>query len=350
MIKNLGELDKENEYVIFMNSPEAVNFVAPGNNFRVVKVEVPHYSVAEQIKLPGKLWREKLDLIHFTHFNAPLAYRGRSVVTIHDLTLEKYPGKMRRGIISKVGYKLIMRDVVKKSEKIFTVSEYTKKDLREILGVREEKMTVTYNGVGEEFGPVEDEGARAGIRKRYGLDKPFLLYTGVWGTHKNLVRLVQVYKKLLEEGREVLLVMTGKGDGGEGEVSEEIRRLGLEKAVKWVGMVPEEDLRGLYSMAEMYVFPSLYEGFGLPPLEAMASGTAVVASNRSSIPEVCGEGNALYFDPENTEEVKKQIEKVLDDTDLREELIKKGKEWVKRYRWEETAKKTWEGYKEVLKA
>lgn len=349
IIKHLAEMESENEYVIFLNDPQYGVFIEPNERFKKVLVNAKHYSLAEQTKFLQKIKGEKLDLMHFTHFNAPMFYKGKSIVTIHDLTLEMYPGKKMTNLFFRMGYNLILKNIVSHSEKILTVSKHTKSDLMNIMGVKEEKIKVTYNGISPEFCPEKNEEIKARIKKEYGLDRPYFLYTGVWRTHKNLKRLVEAFAVLRKKyGQDVLLVLTGKPDSIYSEIPQTIKKLGLEEYVKRVGLVPEEELPGLYSMASAYCFPSLYEGFGLPPLEAMACGTPVVASLASSIPEVCGERNAFYFDPLNTDEIAESMYKVLTDEESAEENVKNGLEQVKKFDWKNTTSQTLEAYKEIL--
>ncbi len=348
LIQHLAELDQENQYVIFLNDPQYNYFKVPNERFKKVRVNARHYSLSEQTKFLRAIQKEKLDLMHFTHFNAPLFYTGKTVVTIHDLILEFFPGKKMTSLFYRWGYKATIKRAVNHADHIFTVSEHTAKDLQEIMGTDRNKITVTHNGLGGEFHPTTDENLMKRVSEEYKLDRPFLLYTGVWRTHKNLVRLIEAFAKLRNEmGDDVLLVLTGKPDPIYDEVPATIEKLGLAKYVRRVGLVSEEDLIALYGMANAYVFPSMYEGFGMPPLEAMACGTPVVTSNTSSMPEVCGE-SALYFDPYDVDEMANQIHEVLHNKKLREKLVEGGLERIKQFSWDECTKKTLQAYRRIL--
>lgn len=347
LIRHLAELDTENQYVIFLNDPQYNQFKIPNERFKKVLVNARHYSLAEQTKFLRAIQREKLDLMHFTHFNAPLLYMGKTVVTIHDLILEFFPGKKMTSPLYRWGYKATLRRAVDHAEHIFTVSEHTAEDLQKILGTSRDKITVTYNGLGEEFHPLTDESLAKRVREEYKLDRGFLLYTGVWRTHKNLVRLLEAFAKVRNEGEDILLVMTGKPDPVYDEVPKTIEKLGLAQYIRRVGLVSEEDLIALYGLAQAYVFPSMYEGFGMPPLEAMACGTPVVTSNTSSMPEVCGE-NALYFDPYNIDEMAEKIHEILHNQELRERLVRDGLVRIKKFNWRDCAEKTLNIYKKIL--
>jgi len=347
LIRYLAELDTENEYVIFLNDPQYNQFVVPNERFTKVLVNARHYSFAEQTKFLLMIQREKLDLMHFTHFNAPLLYNGKTVVTIHDLILEFFPGKKMTSPLYRLGYRATIKRAVNHASHIFTVSEHTAKDLQEIMHTPREKITVTYNGLGAEFAPIQDENLAKKVRAEYKLDRPFLLYTGVWRTHKNLVRLVEAFAKVREMGDDVLLVLTGRPDLIYNEVPKAIERLNMVPFVRRVGLVSEENLIALYGLAGAYTFPSMYEGFGMPPLEAMACGTPVTTSNTSSMPEVCGE-DALYFDPYDVPDMANKIHQILNDTKLRDKLVRGGFERVKKFSWRDCAEKTLAQYQKVL--
>lgn len=187
LVRNLAKHDEKNEYVLFFNSPEYERFAPARANFRKVLVNAKHYSYAEQSVFYRKIKAEKLDLMHFTHFNAPLLYGGVSVVTIHDLTLSYFPGKKMRGLFQRAAYHTVLRRTVRQARKVIAVSQNTKKDLIELLAVPEKKIRVVYEGVAEEIGPIKDAARIAEVRRRYSLPADFLLYTGVWRSHKNLL-------------------------------------------------------------------------------------------------------------------------------------------------------------------
>jgi len=337
---------KDIDWVIFMNEPEYSEFKVP-ENVKKVLVNAHHYSLAEQIKFLKILNKEKCDLVHFTHFNAPIFYKRKFITTIHDTTISFYPGKKMNSWWRKLAYNKVIKHTVNGAEQIITVSANTKKDVIKLFNIDPQKITKIWNGIGDEFHEVSDLEKKT-VREKFGLGKEFLLYTGNWREHKNLVRLLRAFKKVLETGHSPLqLVITGKKDPYYPEVLATIEELELKDKVKLLGLVSEEDLVRLYNTASIYVFPSLYEGFGLPPLEAMRCGTPVVASNVSAIPEVCGEA-VLYFDPEDISDMAKKIRLLLEDKNLQEELINKGYEWVKQFSWDKCAEKTLEIYSEIL--
>ncbi len=347
----LIKLDRGNEYVLFFNDPEFEKFSTPNPHVKKVLVNAPHYSLAEQWKFLRFLNREKLDLMHFTHFNAPILYRKPFVVTIHDLTLSFFPGKKMTSPVHRVAYQLTLGNAVKSAREIIAVSQNTSKDLQNLFKVPAEKISVVYEGVNENFQHAKFSSEKtAQVKIKYGLNKPYLLYTGVWRSHKNLSNLLESFKILKDEyGFDGYLVITGRHDPLYApEIMEKAASYKIESDVIFTGLVEDVDLIPLYKGALLYVFPSLYEGFGLPPLEAMACGVPVAASNSSCIPEICGEGNAIFFNPLNVRNMAEKIFEVISRTTLREELIKRGLERVKAFSWDKMAKETLEIYNNIL--
>jgi glycosyltransferase involved in cell wall biosynthesis len=342
------------EWVIFLNEPEYSKYTFP-SHVKKVLVNAPHYSFAEQVKFLKLLNQEKCDLVHFTHFNAPLLYRGKFVTTIHDTTISFYPGKKMNSWWRKLAYNFVIRHAIGKAKKVITVSDNTKRDVEKLFNTPSNKIQTVHNGIGNEFHPVE-EIEKQTVKQKLALTENFLLYTGNWREHKNLVRLLQSFKKILEQAKKsdgpaslknLQLVITGKPDPYYPEVTQTIEQLELQNAVKLVGLVEQEDLIRLYGAAKMYVFPSLYEGFGLPPLEAMQCLTPVVASRISAIPEVCG--NAVqYFDPKDIDDMSTQILKVLLNEEMQSDLIKKGESQIKKFSWDRASNETLKIYQSVL--
>ncbi|MDP2691142.1 MAG: glycosyltransferase family 1 protein [bacterium] len=337
LIKNLMNLDQTNHYILYFNSEEYDDFVCPNERWEKRLVTIPHYSLAEQTKFLKVLNREQIDLMYFPHFNAPIRYKKPFVVTIHDLTLHHYPNKSyhprwsAKKSLQIAVYRFIMGRVLKHARKIIAVSDNTRQDLiREYL-IPEEKIVKILEGVPESFQQASEEQLDR-VRNTYAITKPYLLYTGVWRSHKNLLNLIQAFHQLLKRGHDIQLVLTGKKDPSYPEIPKLIEDLDLKNEVILTGFVSEEDLIALNSGARVFVFPSLYEGFGLPPLEAMQLGVPVACSKNSSLPEVCGDA-ALYFDPHQKDDMVRQIELLLIDEALRDEMIRRGHENLKRFSW-----------------
>lgn len=344
LIRHLGAADKKNEYVIFLRKEAYDSFIPPTERFSKVLADFPHYSFAEQISFLKLLNSQNLDLMHFAHFNAPLFYKRPYVVTIHDLTLSFFPGKKMNNFFRRLAYRLVLKNVTRKAKRIIAVSENTKKDLIKLIGVPEERIQVIYHGVNPDFAK-PSKTSRPDLMKKLGLQKPYFLYTGVWRDHKNITGLIEAFNQVNAElGHQYSLVITGRHNPSYHEIPDLVRDLHLEEEVHLVGLVSEDDLRSLYQYALAYVYPSFYEGFGLPPLEAMQCSTPVMASNQASIPEVCGEGNALYFDPYREEDIREKLRLIATDGSLRQRLVNRGLERIKMFDWKKTAEQTLEVY------
>jgi glycosyltransferase involved in cell wall biosynthesis len=352
LIAGLAQQDEQNEYVLFMRPEQAANFRLPARNFRVVAVTASHYSLAEQTSFLAALWRERLDLMHFTHFNTPLLYTGRTVVTIHDLTLHRYGGRKLVSPLHRLAYHAVLRRAVSHAERILTVSRHTAHDLVSLLGTPSAKITTVYNGVGPEFRPTKNRKTlQAKLARKYKLTGDFLLYTGVWREHKNLPGLLRAVALLRSKyGWQGQLVITGRDDPLYGpELKALIQTLGLTNTIRFVGLVPERDLIALYQTARVFVFPSFYEGFGLPLLEAMACGTVVACSRTSSLPEVAGRGGAVFFDPAQPSDMARQIHRAWSDAVLRRRLATQGIRRAQQFRWETLASETLAAYRKAVK-
>jgi len=352
LLQNFIKLNEKegspHNFVLFMNNPEYREFDAP-KNVKKVLVNAKHYSFAEQTSFLLKLWKEKLDIVHFPHFNIPLLYRKPYIVTIHDLTLSIFPGQKMTKFYHRIAYNLVIKNAVKRAKKIIAVSENTKADIIKYLKVKDKKITVIYNGVSDNFKFLHDQTDINKTLKKYKITKQFFLYTGVWRNHKNLPRLIKAFHILKTKNHmELQLVITGKSDPHYPEVKNAVEKFRLEEDVIFPGMLNETELNHLYNGALTYVFPSFYEGFGLPPLEAMRCGTPVVASNSSSVPEICGIENAMFFDPYSAEDMVAKIMKLYTDPGLQAELIVRGLERSSKFSWETSAEKTYEIITESL--
>ena len=335
-----NKLDKPHQLVLFFNKPEFKKFKEV-ENVKKVLVDAKHYSFAEQTKFLFKLNKEKLDIVHFPHFNVPIFYRRPYVVTIHDLTLNFFPGQKMTKFYHRLAYNLTIKNATKRAKKIIAISKNTKKDLIEILNIDPKKIEIVYNGIDERFKLIQDASIFKKTLKKYKISKQFLLYTGVWRNHKNLPRLLKAFKMLKEEKNlDLQLVITGKEDPHYPEVKKTVKKLDLTEDIIFPGLVDDEELIHLYNAAFIFVFPSLYEGFGLPPLESMRCGTPVAASNISSIPEVCGEENAVYFDPYSATDIAEKIYSLYIDTAKQAELVEKGIKHSAKLSWTTTAEQT----------
>jgi hypothetical protein len=356
VVDNVIAMDKENEYIIFLSQDNFEEFRA---NERVKKVLAPvrWYTLAEQILMPFYIWREKLDLIHFPHFNVPIFTPIKFVVTVHDLILTKFSTVRATTLspffykIKNFSYKIVIWLAVKRAQIVITVSQFTKDDIISQFKVSPQKVRVTYEGVAS-FQPEKTEKNICDDKKvllGYNIRDPFLLYVGNAYPHKNLEGLVSVFYSLHKKNKNLSLVLVGKKDYFYSRVEEFTKKYWIKNSpIVFPGFVPDEKLAILFRNALTYVFPSFYEGFGLPPIEAMAHGCPVVSSDKSSLPEILGEA-AVYFNPEDKEEMFNCIEEIMNDEKLRLSLIEKGYKQIKNYSWKKCAVETLAIYKMVLK-
>ena len=347
LLLQLSRIDQATEFVLLCREQDQSLSERLGPNFRAVPETARPYSVGEQVRVPIALRRERIDLFHAPHYVLPPLVHCRSVVTIHDcihLIFPQYlPGRMAHAYARATIWMATRR-----ADRILTVSEASKSDILRRFRVPADKIVVTYNAIDAGFlaEPSEEEFARA--RERYQLTNPFILYVGNIKPHKNLERLIDAFDRVRRQGFDNLsLVIIGDQISRYQGLRRAVHRHKLHKHVRFLGFVPIETLAVLYRLAALFVFPSLYEGFGLPPLEAMACGTPVVTSNASSMPEVVGEA-AFLVDPYDADSIADGMRQVLTNADLRATLVERGFERAKMYSWERSVRRIREIYSEVI--
>ena len=358
IVDNVIKLDKDNEYVIFLRKENFNDFRSDSQNVKKVLADVRWYSLAEQILMPYYISRERLDLMHFPHFNVPVFCFTKFVITIHDLILTKFPTTRATTLgpmlykVKNMAYRFVIWFGMKRAKRIFAVSKFTKDDIVNNFKVNKEKIEVTYEGVAN-LDKHNNEHNDKEVLSEYGINSPFLLYVGNAYPHKNLEGLARVFSEILDDEKDLNLVMVGKEDYFYTRIMNYAEGLGLwnregsSNKIIFPGYVPDEKLEILFKNARAYVFPSFYEGFGIPPLEAMSKGCPVVSSNKTCMPEVLGD-SAIYFNPDNEEEMREQIKKIVKDGELRDKLIKRGYNQIQKYSWKKCAKQTLDSYIEVL--
>lgn len=348
LIKHMAALDTRHQFVVFMNNPQFADFTPPNERWTKVLADTQHYSIKEQTHYARILNKADVDLIHFTHFNAPLLYRKPSIVTIHDLTLTLYPGAKMRSPLRRFAYQQTINSIAHRSKQIIAVSHKTKDDIVHFLRVSPHKISVIYEAASENFIVLPKEYASQKIsdcKNQYAITGDYLLYTGVWRSHKNLINLLRAFSLLKNKyafaGQ---LVITGKEDPYYPEVRATVASLQLTNAVRFTGLVSEENLVTLFNGALAYVLPSLYEGFGLPILEAFACGIPVACSWSSCLPEIAGEGNALLFDPHDPTDIAKKLSLLVASSELRSTLRERGLIRNKDFSWAKMARETLQLY------
>ena len=348
LVEQLATIDQDTEYVLLCRPEDQERLRALGRNFRPVVETARPYSIAEQVKIPIALKRENVDLFHAPHYVLPPLIHCRSVVTIHDCIHLMFP----QYLPGRTAYAYARASIwmaTKRADRILTVSETSKSDILRRFRVPADKITVVYNAIDERLRMVPRPEDFERVRARYQLKDPFALYVGNIKPHKNLERLIDAFDRVRRDpGNENLkLVIIGDQLTKYQGLRRAVHRHKLYKHVRFFGFVPLETLAVLYRLASVFVFPSLYEGFGLPPLEALASGTPVVTSNASSLPEVVGDA-AVLVDPYDADSIAEGMRKVLTDPVLRESLREKGLARANDYSWAQSIQQIHQVYMDVL--
>ncbi len=344
LIRALAEVDDHNRYTIFLAKAEAAEewrngFARQFPNFEIRLLPEPTPLVRVPLALAFELRRRPVDVLH-VQYTAPPFCTVPVVATIHDLAFEHLPETFtRRGSMQ---LKLTVRRTARQAARIATVSEYSRQDLLRTYRLAPEKVAVTYNGIESHFTPQPTSpGEAEEICQRFGIHRDFLLAVGSLQPRKNLIRLIRAYAKLRGEnpGLAPQLVIVGRKLWLADEIFTEVRRQRWAEDVILTGYVTDEDLPKLYRTATAFVYPSLFEGFGLPPVEAMACGTPVITSNNSSLPEVVGNA-AVLIDACDERALADALLQIVNDQPLRARLREQGIEQAKKYTWRDAAEKT----------
>lgn len=352
LVWQLQKIDKENDYVLFVNkgsSREALQI--SGQKIKLVETDIRWHTIAEQVQFPKLLKKEQLDLVHFPYFSVPVRYDRPFVITIHDLIINHFPTGKASTLpfpvynLKHLGYQFVMKQSAKKAKKIMTVSEATKQEIIDHLNAPEDKIVVTHEGVDE---MVSSSKYQVVSIKKEKLDTSYLLhntkyflYVGNAYPHKNLEMLVDAFGSVVQSHPAVKLFLVGKEDFFYKRIKQRVQVSGLNKSVIFKGNVSDEELTALYTSAVALVAPSLMEGFGLPPLEAMARNCTVVVSSIAAHKEVCADA-ASYFNPYEKDSLVNVLEEALAKHESAEYAVKRkrGAERVKRFSWEKMARQT----------
>ena len=346
LLRQLARIDHDTEYILLCGEADMGVAAQLGPNFRGVLEPSPNYSIREQIHVPWVLRRERPDLYHAPHYVLPASVSCNSVVTIHDCIHLMFP----QYLPNRAAYayaRAQMWTAAHRSDCILTVSDASKRDILHLFNIPPEKIVVVYNAIDAHFSVTPPADAVGRVRERYQLNHRFVLYVGNIKPHKNLVRLIEAFNELRTgELEDLKLLIIGDEISKLPALRRAVHRHKLHKHVRFLGYVPDDQLAVLYRLAAVFVFPSLYEGFGLPPLEAMASGTPVVVSNVSSLPEVVGDA-AVLVDPHDVGSIVDGLRLVLTDPARAEEMRRKGLERAREFSWERSVARTLEVYKRV---
>jgi glycosyltransferase involved in cell wall biosynthesis len=348
LIDRLSERDKTDSYTILLRKKYFNQLNLPGN-WKKVLADYRHYTVIEQMRLPLIILKEKPDLIHFPHFNVPVFCPKPYVVTVHDLLMHRQKGKEATTLnpfiysFKRYFYRYVFDNAVRKARKIIVPSETVKKEVVSFYKISKEKIAVTYEGVEQ----INEENFSCGVTNKYNIKKPYFIYAGNAYPHKNLDRVIEAVKMLNKKSGEKVnfVFVTSRNIFGK-RLEAKIKLMKAGNYIKVLGYIPDADLFSLYRLSEAFVFPSLSEGFGLPGLEAMCSGTICLASNIDIFKEIYKD-KVIYFEPLKTDSIAKAMEKALTmKPEVRNEMIKNGKEFVKVYSWDKMAQQTLKVYED----
>lgn len=302
----------------------------------------------ENMALPRLLGRGNVDVLHIPGFAGPRMTKNiKKVVTVHDLIGIIYPGNLAP--VSRFYWRTWLPACVKSADLIISVSENTKRDMIRLLNIPERKIRVIYSAAHESFRPIQNSQSLREHIKKYGIDSKYILTVSTIEPRKNMVNLIKAFAVYLNSsaGQDISLVIVGKKGWGYNECVKAALEAGLEDNVIFCDYIDEKDLPIIYNLAELFIFPSFYEGFGLPVLEAMSCGTPTICSNTSSLPELTGDA-AILIDPLDNAAMTDAINHVLSDEAFRDKLSGKGLERSARFSWDQTAQETVKVYHEAM--
>ena len=346
LVGQLARIDHETDYVLLCRRDDEGLATTLGENFRTVAQGAPNYSVREQLMVPLSLGRSGATLFHAPHYVLPPLTPCRAIVTIHDCIHLRFPQYLPNRLAYGYAWAQIW-SATRRARRVLTVSQASKQDIVRFFDVPETKITVIPNAIDERFRQPPADADLVRVRERYQLPDRFIMYAGNVKPHKNLERLIEAFVTVRRRGFDDLgLLLTGSEVSRYAMLRRAVHRHNLHKHVRFLGYQTTETLAVLYRLADVFVFPSLYEGFGLSPLEAIASGTPVVASNVSSLPEVLGDA-AILVEPLEAESIADGITQVLEDDDLRADLRRKGLARASRFSWEQSVKQVRRIYQEI---
>lgn len=346
MIEQFAALDQRNQYTLYMTEPEAFDrYDGRWPNFEVRRV------LAQKSRIMRYLFSFNTQLrlhpadIFFVQFNAPPFTPCKIVTSIHDLSFEHLPETFKWR--SHTQMKITIRRTARNAAHIVTCSEYSRRDIIDTYKIAPEKVTTIPLAAADWFHPVTDEVALASVRKKYELPGDFILGVGSVQPRKNLVRLIEAYSMLSDTSDLPPLILVGRKAWLFEDSLKAAIEHGVEDKVRFTDFVPDEDLPALYTLSTCFVYPSFFEGFGIPPLEAMQCGSPVITGNRTSLPEVVGDAGILV-DPFDVTSIADAMDRVLKGTDLRADLRRKGFERAKLFSWERAARETLDIFEKVM--
>ncbi|KAA0207046.1 glycosyltransferase family 1 protein [Candidatus Uhrbacteria bacterium] len=347
VIQGMKELPEaaRHEFWLYTNDPLKNGLATGPSNWKERRLPWPPKYLWTQARLSWEMVRRAPGVLFVPAHVLPAVSPKKSVVTIHDVGFKRFPEVYKK--IQVAYHEITTRDIVRRRARIITVSEFCKREIVELYGADPEKIFVTPLGLDHERFVPQVASRKSQVAEKYGIKGPYLLFVGRIDKKKNLPVLVKAFDMIADEYPEIELVLAGTFSGPSGlattgaeDLKRVIRHSKFAARIKLLGYLDEADKPALLSAAAAYVQPSIYEGFGLPPLEAMACGTPAICANAASLPEVIGKGNALFFAPKHPDELAEAIRNLLASDELRRELVEKGLARAKEYDWRRTAAET----------
>jgi glycosyltransferase involved in cell wall biosynthesis len=353
VVRTLAQLDGDSEYFLIGSPHKVAECGALPPNFHTVELAGGDDTLQGSLDFRAIVKRLECDVVHIPHlFWIPRGLSCPYVLTVHDL-LEHMYGSRNASSLRRSLHFYLTRRVLRKAARVIAVSQFTKNEIHKLLEIEDDRIEVVYNAIDERFlRGHATEADRDLIAQRYLVNYPFILYAGAIRPHKNVVRIIEAFSALKSELQkedeypDLKLIIIGDDLSSHPRLRRTVVRSAVQNDVRFLGFVPIEVLRIFYDVAKVFVFPSLYEGFGLPPLEAMAHGTPVVTANTSSLPEVAGNA-ALLVNPENVFEIRRGLHRALLDPVLRARMKQRGYEQAQRFSWTTSVSRILEIYREV---
>lgn len=347
LIRALSSLDSEHEWIVFAQ-PHLLSALTPVvHRLRMIPTRPmppPIRLLWEQTALPVWTRRLNVDVLHSPHYTMPLMHPVRQVVTFHDMTFFLYPERHERS--KQLFFPLMIRASARRAERLIVPSESTRKDTLQYTATPPAKVVTIYEGVDERFFLPPSEATAQALRRRYSLPDRFVLYVGTLEPRKNVDILLEAFSRLHPHFPDVKLVLAGKAGWNVAATLQRIAQMEHAGQAIWLRHVPAAHLPALYHLAEVFVYPSLYEGFGLPPLESMAAGTPVITTNVSAMPEVVGRAGVL-IPPSDIHALVAALQTLLRQPERRRHLAQQGKARARRFSWQRTARQTLQVYEQV---
>ena len=348
LVRALARIDRQNQYFIVCTDRKGPEPIATAPSVTEISCRAAMLDWGwEQLQLPALAEDLELDVLHLTCFGALIAKPCRVVSTIHDVVFRERPELVEPRLAASLDRAASL--AAREADHVITVSDYSREAIGRAYHIPLDRISVVYPAAGSEFRPIARQEAARRVEERFGLQPGYLLYVGALEPKKNIDGLLDAFSRVLRDGfADQVLVLAGGEGGMPYDLERAVRARRIESSVLALGYVPDADLPWLYTAAGAFVYPSFYEGFGLPPLEAMACGTPTIVSRATCLPEVVGEA-ALLVDPERPEEMAEAIARVLADRALAAELSRRGLEQSGRFSWERAAARTLEVYSLVAR-